>query len=86
MAKIYNDTGDIDAIHFKKTDKTRVGIEDSKTDPNDEYFTTFDESDDVDSASVEKEQKLQELSKTPDIHCYYSSNLATLSLTSDKYL
>ena len=68
---------DIDVIHFKKTDKSRLGAEDSRSkDPTDEYFTTFDEGDETQVVSEEKERELKEYSKRNDIYDLLTRSLA----------
>lgn len=67
---------DIDVIHFKKTDKSRFGAEDARTDPTDEHFTTFDEGDETGNMTEEKEKELQAYAKQSDIYDLLTRSLA----------
>lgn len=72
----FDSHSDIDVIHFKKTDNARFGAEDSKTDPTNEGFTTFDEGDATGNSTEEKDKELQAYSQRSDIYELLTRSLA----------
>jgi len=57
----------VDAIHFQKENKARVGAEDANADRTSEFFTSFKESDETEAIVREREARLVELSQDPNI-------------------
>jgi len=58
----------LDALHFKKSDPHRYSVEDAKAPETSESFTTFEEHDVLQTIVDEREAKLKEISKLPDIY------------------
>lgn len=66
----------VDAVHFRKTEKSRLGSEDAKAPADSEFHTKFNERDEVERVSQEREAKLIELSKSPHIYQLLTRSLA----------
>lgn len=66
----------IDALHFKKTDKSSINVEDSRADSSNEAYTSFEESDTLASQIEEREKEMVELSKNPNIYKILIDSLA----------
>ena len=58
----------IDAIHIKKAFKKKLKTENSRVGTNSEFFTTFDETDCTTADVKEKEARLRNLAKDPNIY------------------
>jgi len=58
----------LDALHFKKSNSQTFSVEDSKAPENSESFTRFEESDVTQSTLEDRDKKLIEISKFPDIY------------------
>lgn len=58
----------LDALHFKKCHPNRLSAEDSKAAKDSESYTPFEESDVALSVIREREARLREISKDPDIY------------------
>src|SRR5690348_3550181 len=68
----------IDVIHFKKTDRTRVGSEDGTKDitsslPSESFR---EDTDTINSKTLEKERLLKRLAQSPDIYEKLTRSLA----------
>lgn len=58
----------LDTLHFKKSDKNRLGIEDPLEAPESEYFTKMNERDELNEEIIEKERNMKRIAKTGDIY------------------
>lgn len=66
----------VDSIHVKKADKNRLSAEDSKATEGSEYYTSFEESDQLNSVVKEREEALKVLAADPEIYRRLTEALA----------
>eukprot|EP00656_Telonema_subtile_P033974 TRINITY_DN38123_c0_g1_i2.p1 TRINITY_DN38123_c0_g1~~TRINITY_DN38123_c0_g1_i2.p1 ORF type:complete len:676 (+),score=134.55 TRINITY_DN38123_c0_g1_i2:431-2458(+) len=66
----------IDVVHFKKADDHRLSTEDAMADQDSEFFTSFNEGDDVEQAREAHKQKMISISQRPDIYDVLTRSIA----------
>lgn len=66
----------LDAIHFRKTDRTRVSAESSRGDKDSEFYTSFEEEDLVEAVERAREEEFKKMGADPDLYTKLANAIA----------